>query len=243
MENENKNTLERNRVSRFLLKIDLTKDSQVDFSELARRLSDDYETHKTENHINYMFNVETENVKREEFLTYILSNQNDVNLRLNSFEKSIVIDTSHYINNSIYKDRLNQITGLLNTLYPETRSMRIGMRYINKFDCNKTTEISKILTTEEATAIKNSLKREGLSRTMFVHEYLYDDCRSRIQFGIPNQFYPSIIRNYELVLDIDVYNNGSVGLNDWDGFVSVYNHRAYDIFTQYVKETYRETLK
>lgn len=117
------------------------------------------------------------------------------------------------------------------------------MRYINNFPCAKIADISKILNISEARAIKEIAGKNQLARAMLVHEYQMEDNMVRIQLGIPNRFYPSIIRNYDIVLDIDVYSTGLQSIDLWNEKIRSFNHQAYDHFVNYVKETYRQGMK
>ena len=82
-------------------------------------------------------------------------------------------------------------------------SRRIGMRYINKFSCPNIMSISKILSPLEAKAIKNAVSKDNIARAMMIHEFQCGTNIIRVQLGVPNKFYPSIINNYDIILDID----------------------------------------
>lgn len=239
----NSRTLQNNKISQFILRIDLTPGSNVDFKWLAETLSTDYGQIRTQLHINYNININKVEVNKEEFLTYILGKAPSAILKLNCFEKSIVLTSNLYLNNSIYKERLHKLVTLLSEKYPQAEASRIGMRYINSFPCSKPSEIGKVLNTSEARSIKESLKRDNISRTMLVHEYQNDDFLARIQCGIPNKYYPSKITNYEVVLDIDVYGQGTQPIARWEESVRDYNHGAYSYFTSYIKPTLLEDMK
>ena len=242
MELESK-TLQNNKISQFILRIDLAPGTTVSFKELAESLSSDYGSVRTELHINYNVNMETVNVKREEFLTFILGKAPQVTLTLNGFERCIVLNSSHYLNNSVYRERLARIVDLLKEVSPEVAASRIGMRYINVFPTNNPAEIGKYLNPVEANCIKETLKRDSISRAVLVHEYQLGDYQARIQCGVPNKFYPSVITNYELVLDIDVYGLGVQPLTSWQDSVRDYNHGAYDMFTRYVKQSFIDAIR
>lgn len=242
MEAESK-TLQNNKISQFILRIDLMPGDIIDFQWLAEQLSQEYGTTRTELHVNYNVDMNTVEVDKQKFLTYILEKSPDVVLRLNCFERSIILTSNKYKDNSIYKDRLSRIVKLLTVKHPDLAASRIGMRYINKFPCSKPADIGKYLNTSDANNIKSSLKREDISRTMLVHEYQHGDFQTRIQCGIPNKFYPSVITNYELVLDIDVYGVGAQPITRWEESVRDYNHGAYLYFTKYVNPTIMESLR
>lgn len=239
----NNRTLQNNKISQFILRIDLTPGSRVDFKWLAETLSTDYGQIRTQLHVNYNVNINKVEVNKEEFLTYILGETSSVILKLNCFEKSIVLTSNQYLNHSIYKERLHKLVTLLFERNSKAEASRIGMRYINNFPCSKPSEIAKVINTSEARSIKDSLKRDNISRTMLVHEYQNDDFMARIQCGIPNKYYPSKISNYEVVLDIDVYGEGSQPITRWEESVRDYNHGAYSFFTSYIKPTLLEEMK
>lgn len=242
MENTNK-TLLNNKIDQFILRIDLTQDPIVDFKLLAEKLTADYGDARTELHVNYNLDMQKVEVKREEFLKYTLGTAPQITLTLDCFEKSIVLESSHYENNGVYKQRFAKIVKLISEMQSAASAQRIGMRYINKFQCLKSSEISKFFNASEASCIKNTLKQEKISRAMLVHEYQYGDFQARVQCGIPNKYYPSIISNYELVLDIDVFGIGVQTIDSWEDAVRDYNHGAYDLFLQYIKPSLLDDLR
>lgn len=228
-------TLQNNKITQFILRIDIMPGSTVDFKKLAEALSTDYGTVRSELHVNYQVDMDKVEVNKEEFITYILGKAPNSTLQLNCFEKSIVLISSYYNNNSVYKDKISKVITLLKESHPELSASRIGMRYINTFPCAKPSDIGKYLILSEASSIKDSLKRDNISRSILVHEYQHGDYQVRIQCGIPNKFYPSVIKNYDLVLDIDVYGGGAQPIERWEDSIRDYNHGAYDYFIAYVK--------
>ena len=242
METESK-TLQNNKISQFLLRIDIMPGMSIDFKGLAEALSVDYGTVRTELHVNYNVDMQKVEVNKEEYLTYVLGKAPNVTLRLNCFERSIVLTSTHYANNSVYKERMHKLISILKEANPEVAASRIGMRYINTFPCLKPSEISKYLNIAEANSIKETLKRDNISRAILVHEYQDGDYQTRVQCGVPNKFYPSVITNYELVLDIDVYGVGSQPIDRWEDSIRDYNHGAYAYFRQYVKPSLVEEMR
>lgn len=242
MEEVNK-TLQNNKITQFLLRIDIMPGTVVDFKGLAEALTADYGTVRTQLHVNYNVDMQKVKVNKEEFLTYILGKAPDVTLRIDCFDRSIVLSSNHYADNSIYKERIHKLVMILKSLNPEIAASRIGMRYINTFPCSKSTEINKYLNTSEANSIKETLKRPNISRAILVHEYQNGDYQARVQCGIPNKFYPSVITNYELVLDIDVYGVGAQTIDRWEDSIRDYNHGAYDYFKEYIKPILLEEMK
>ena len=235
--------LERNKISQFILRIDLTPEVSVDFGKLAELLQNDYGSYRTELKVNFNVNVQTNEIKRQNFVSFNMGETPNVTLKLETPERAIILTVLHYNNKSVYQEKLKNIISALKSINTEIKAQRIGMRYINVFNCPKQNDISKVINTSEAKSINEALKKDGIARAMIVHEFQRDSYMSRIQCGIPNKFYPSKITCLDLVLDIDVYSTGVIGLDEWENSVEVYNHGAYDAFVDYTKESFRETLK
>lgn len=236
-------TLSNNKICQFILRIDLTPDSIIDFSQIAGMLKNDYGQLSTELKVNFNINFQTTEVKREDYITYKLGTPPSVILKLDSFEKAVILMSNHYDNNRIYKDRLSKIIKVISSLNPEAKAQRIGMRYINQFSCLKKSDISKFIEPTVAKSIKSALEKDRIARAMIVHEYQNDSHMRRVQCGIPNKFYPSIISSFDVVLDIDVYGSGIMPIEEWEGNVSEYNHGAYDTFMDYIKNEIIKTLR
>lgn len=76
-----------------------------------------------------------------------------------------------------------------------------------------------------------------------IQEFQHEDCMARVQFGVFNKFYPSIIANYDITLDIDVYCSGLIPIDSWNESIKRYNHLAYDTFISYIRDKYLESLR
>ena len=55
---ENNRILQNNKISHFILRIDFTKDIQIDYKMLSESLKDEFATFKTELHSNYNVNID-----------------------------------------------------------------------------------------------------------------------------------------------------------------------------------------
>lgn len=239
---EDNRVLQNNKISHFILRINLTKDVMIDYKSLFDSLKDAYEVCKAELQPNYNVNIGKIEIKKEDFIIYTLSTP-AISLKINSLEKSIAIELQQYKDKASYMQYLINVIEKLKLLGVEINAQHIEMRYINIFPCSKVTDISKILNAADAKCIKESVEREGIARAMIVHEYQRGDYLVRVQYGIPNRFYPSVIRNYDIVLDIDVYSSGQQSINIWEETVNRFNHQAYSTFVGYVKESFLNTLK
>ena len=179
------------------------------------------------------------------YTQYVLKTDNGrIRLKLNEREKAIIIDANHYVNNSVYKNRVSDIiSNLISLGFEKIKAKRIGLRYINTVSCSKKTEISKVIKKPLVASIIKSLDIENINRSMQIVEYVNDDSSVRVQYGCPNKFYPSKLVNYDVVLDIDVYFGGLQTINEWEESISTYNHTAYREFLNFIEPSFVAKLK
>jgi len=123
------------------------------------------------------------------------------------------------------------------------KSKRIGMRFINEFPCDNIDSIKKVLRLEKAKIVTEMLKDINLSRSLAYTEYNHDGRKARVQYGVSNKFYPSVISKYDLVLDIDVYYDLQMQIDGWASAISEINHAAYDYFTSTINQKYLEAMR
>ena len=240
----NEQTLPKNKIAQFILRIDLSKDCALDFQQLALDLKDDYIRFVENKEHNVHLNFDTQEVKHRDFINYTLHADNGVQLILNTSQKFISFESSTYIDNSVYVDRLSVIIEKINNQgIQNLMSSRIGIRFINLFPCEKKENIKKILQKPNDKAITGSLAKENLNRSVFVEQYNYDNYYVRVQYGIFNKFYPAVIRNLDVTLDIDVYYGGLTPIADWTENIRTYNHAAFDKFKEYVEPSYIATMQ
>lgn len=240
----NEYTIENNKISQFILRIDLQKQATVDFQRLASDLEPLYLRLVKSIQHNLNVNMDTEELTARDFENFVLHTDSNVQLKLLSLEKAIILETSTYIDNSVYVERLSDIIEKINQQeIGEVKASRIGMRYINTFPCNHKNSIKKILQSPCDKAIIGSINKENLSRSIFVEQYNCGDYYVRVQYGVPNKFYPSVIRNYDLTLDIDVYNSCLTPIGEWQEVVKNFNHAAYDKFCEYIREEYINSMR
>lgn len=125
----------------------------------------------------------------------------------------------------------------------QVTARRIGLRYVNSFPCAKVTDVRKVLNLTYGATVSSILKSEQLTRAIVLEEYQHEDCYARVQYGIPNKFYPSLIKSLDLLLDIDVFQAGAQFITDWAESVKVCNHKAFEVFRLFIKEDYLGKLK
>jgi len=241
----NANTLIKNKINQFILRIDLPKDTLLDLRQLALDLRDSYVRFVENTEHNFNLNVDNYDVTQRDFINYTLYADSGIQLVINnSVEKFIVFESKTYLDNSVYIDRLRAIIEKINSQgIEDIASVRIGMRYVNIFPCERISHIKKILQTSDSNAIVNLLRKENLSRVVVVEEFNGGDYQTRVQYGVFNKFYPSIVRNYDITLDIDVYFGGRKPIADWEETISIYNHAAYAKFLEYMNPNYIEEMR
>ena len=240
----NEQTLPKNKITQFILRIDLPKDCILDFRRLALDLKDDYVRFVENTEHNVHLDFDRHSVTERDFINYVLHADNGVQLLLNTSQKIISFESNSYIDNSVYVDRLSLIIEKINNQgILDLMSSRIGMRFINSFPCDKKEGIKKILQKPNDKAIIDSLAKTNLNRSVFVEQYNNGDYFVRVQYGIFNKFYPAVIRNLDITLDIDVYYGGLTPIADWTEKIRSYNHAAFDKFKEYVKPSYIATMQ
>lgn len=242
------NLLKNNKVSKFILRIDLQDVGNLKFEKLANDLKGSYSEFKTEMEHNLNVEISTQKLSIRDFTNYILITSYGVVIRLNTREKSIILTSEFYTDNSIYKKQIceiiDKISNTTNVKENEITAKRIGMRYINTFPCNVALDIKKILNPIYANSLFHLLQAtNNLTRVIQMEEFQEEDNYVRVQYGVPNKYYPSKILNYDLLLDIDVYRNGSQSIDSWEESIKTFNHKAYDIFKSYIKNTYINKLR
>lgn len=201
----NEQTLPKNKITQFILRIDLPKDCTLDFRQLALDLKDDYVRFVENTEHNVHLDLDRRSVTERDFINYVLHADNGVQLILNTSQKIISFESNSYIDNSVYVGRLSAIIEKINNQgIVGLMSSRIGMRFINLFPCEKKESIKKILQKPNDKAIIDSLAKDNLNRSVFVEQYNNGNHFVRVQYGIFNKFYPALIRNLDVTLDIDV---------------------------------------
>lgn len=240
----NEQTLPKNKITQFILRIDLPKDCTLNFRQLALDLKDDYVRFVENTEHNVHLDIDRHSVTERDFINYVLHADNGVQLILNTSQKIISFESNSYIDNSVYVSRLAAIIEKINNQgIVGLMSSRIGMRFINLFPCEKKENIKKILKKPNDKAIIDSLAKANLNRSVFVEQYNNGNYFVRVQYGIFNKFYPAVIRNLDVTLDIDVYYGGLRPIAEWTEDIRMYNHAAFDKFKEYVESSYIETMQ
>lgn len=238
--------LSKNSISQFILKFDLQTNIEIDFSLIINDLSKHFDRNEKTIQTNFQVNFTTDKseINQIEGYNYVLVNDNHrYSLQFSNSQNSIIFNTSNYIDKSTYSTIITELIKSANTHKIQLISKRIGMRFVNNFSCNSLKSISKFLNTTIAKNLAHIGLKEKLSRIVCQEEYNYDDSKVRLQYGIPNRFYPAILKNYDLLVDIDSYDDTLQENNNWENIISTLNHSAYNTFINTINQNLLTTLK
>lgn len=238
-------TLTKNKVSSFIIRIDFDMSSNLDYNSISEDLLRLFPNQEIQITPHYNVNLDNVSIEKVEAKKFFFKLEDNVKLEVSPIDKAIVFSSSYYTTNDLYKERLKQIVEeLCIKTGGDLMASRIGMRYINSFPSTKDGGLPAVLNTAETKILKESLaKKQDLSRLIIVDEYLKEDYRIRVQYGVPNKFYPNKISSHDIILDIDVYSEGLRPIDIWCDIVQEFNHAAYDTFINYVRNDVIDSLR
>jgi len=240
-------TLTKNNVRSFVLKIDLIKNKNLHLNKVVEKLSAHFD--RTEKRLvsNFIVNFTNADSKISQDNTYdyvLTSESRNISMTFSDTQSAFWLETSSYKNNTVYKEIIKQTIDIIKDCSDDVESKRIGLRYVNEFECKQQNDIKRIFDKRLSTIVKNMLSSDNLIRTIGMEEYNTEDQNFlRLQYGIPNKFYPSKLAMYDLLLDIDSYSSTTNNINDWEQLISTLNHSAYNIFKTTLNEKFLDKLK
>ncbi|SEM53277.1 TIGR04255 family protein [Prevotella sp. ne3005] len=232
-----KRTLTKNKVSTFIIRIDLDMSSELDYGDISDALGMVFPNRQIQISPHFNVNLDSVRIDKAEAKKFLFLIEPSVRLEISPVDKAIIFSSNYYTTNDLYKERLGKVVEVFSERTGGTiKSRRIGMRFINTFPANKDGNLPTVLNASETKILKESLaKKNDLSRLIIVDEYLKEDYRIRVQYGVPNKFYPNKISSQDVILDIDVYSEGLQPIENWCEMISVYNHAAFDTFIRYIR--------
>lgn len=241
----NERTLTKNKVSTFIIRIDLDRSIELAYNEICDSLMQHFPNQQIQIIPHFNINLDNGRFAKVEARKYLFNVADGVRLEISPIDKAIIFSSNYYTTNELYKERLRQIVEVFTAKASrDLKAQRIGMRYINTFPSNKEGNLPTVLNASETKILKDSLaKKDNLSRLIIVDEYLKEDHRIRVQYGVPNKFYPNRISSQDVILDIDVYSEGLRQICDWCQIISVFNHAAFDTFLSYVRSDVIDSLR
>ncbi len=237
-------TLSNNQIKQFILKIDFVSNDVNDFATIVNDISKHFTRLEQRTHINYNINLSQEELQKEQTPDYVLIDESKaLSLTFSTFQNALVVESSQYLNNSCYKDVLSIVNESIIKMKLQIQCKRIGMRFINNFQCKTLKDIAKIFSKDKAKSITTVCHEDRVSRVIIQEEYNLGNSKLRSQYGVPNKFYPAIMTTYDLLLDIDSFDDSTHSHEEWDDVIRNLNHTAYDEFEKSMNPKYLASLK
>jgi|GEM_PF-346422 hypothetical protein len=239
-------TLKKNRITSFILRFDLHP-SSADFAKVINELGKVYDRLERRAGTKISFNLSGENsgVKSTEATDFILvHDEKKYRLSFANDWRTICFEAKSYIDRSTYVEPISQLHGVLSAVDSELMTTRIGMRFVNEFDSGELKNTSKVFIKDVANQIIKACSKDYVSRFIAQEMYNYNsDYKLKVQYGILNKYYPAILNNYDLYLDIDAFDNIHHSLSEWPEVLDALNHAAYNKFLEFMLPKYLEGLK
>lgn len=239
IEDDENKTLSNNSVRNFILRIDSPEFTQEVYAQLISKIQHEFDRTEEQStkQINFNSTVEETHVSESDHKEYkLISSKYSSSLVLSEVSKAIYIQCNNYIDYTSYFDTISLVIRSLQELEVACSATRIGMRFINEFKCSNITELKRVFNKRHKSVISNMLQNEFCSRAVAIEEYNYSDMKSRVQYGVVNKFFPAVIVNFDVSLDIDVYDDGLNNIKNWDEILKKLNHKAYDLFKETINE-------
>lgn len=236
-------TLVNNDIKQFILRIDFQ--SPLPTIELVEALKDDFSRVENRKIVGFEVAVNlpknTSALSQKDFTDLVLV-KDHLTLTLSAKDNSLYIAATSYLDNTVYKSISDRIIDVCRST-GECSAKRIGMRYINEIACPKITAISRIFKKSYSSVVRNMISTHDTNRAVAIQIRNCDDYTLRIQYGVLNKFFPAVIKNYDLLLDIDSSTIGEISIDRWSETIKKLNHAAYDSFVNIVTEAYIESKK
>lgn len=238
-------TLSKNKLKEFIIRINFAK-SGIEINKIAEKLSTEFDTVEKRqiSGVKIQFTNNESKFTDDTSFDYVLnSKQKNIVMVFSENQNAFWITSGQYKSNTIYKEIIKRTIEVINGLDLDIEANRIGLRYVNQFECGSKNFISRTYGTRLSSVIKGMINTERQSRIIGVEEYNFDDYKIRLQYGIPNKFYPSIMRVFDLILDIDAFSEKTCKTDEWEHTISQLNHAAYEMFMKEMNSKYIEGLK
>jgi uncharacterized protein (TIGR04255 family) len=238
-------TLSKNSIKKFILKIDLINNDKLDYLAFAEKMSkyfDRVEKRQVKGFTVHFTKGESEVLKQDAFDYIFLLDNNPVTLTVSETQQAFWLESNYYRDNTVYKSIVEDIINEFFNISSSIESKRIGLRFINEFSCESSKNIGRIFNKRISGIVRSMISENSLSRTIGIEEFNRDGIKMRMQYGVPNKFYPSRISVYDLVLDIDSYIESRNELSEWKEIIKALNHKAYEQFVKEINPHYLESL-
>lgn len=236
-------TLRKNSIKSFILRFDLG-DGEIPIAEISEKMSAYFDRieRRQVSAFAIKFTEGQSGFNQETSSDFVLVSKN-LSMTMSEMQKAVWLESSSYLNNSIYKEILERLISTIQGESDSVTAKRIGMRFINEYQCNSPKNISNIFDKRLSSILKSMTSEINQSRVICIEEYNNDEYKLRLQYGIPNKFYPARISVYDLLFDIDSYFDASCDTDSWSDVVREINHAAYGKFLESMNPKFLETLR
>lgn len=238
--------LSRNSIELFILRFDLQPTKEEDYQSILSTVSKYFDRieKRTQTNFEVKFTSDKSEINKVEMFDHVLINdEKGFTMTFSSAQNAFWFETKNYIDRKTYSDVIDElISGTISKKINLT-ARRIGMRFVNNFKSDKLKNATKIFNSGISKSIIQRASQQNISRVICVEEFTYDQLKVRVQFGIPNKFYPSVLNNYDLLLDIDAFDSTIQPIDKWDGIINNLNHSAYKTFVSNINPNYLNSLK
>ena len=246
MDTTEERQLSKNSLDLFILRFELIQNSVIDFDLLLSDISKHFDRTEKRLLTNFEVNFTTDKseVNKVESYDYVLTKEKErYSMTFSKSQNAFWFETTNYINRETYANVVKELLNSAEKNNIKLTTRRIGMRFINNFKCNSPRQISKIFLPEISRNLVHRVSQNSISRIICQEEFNYDSCKVRVQYGIPNKFYPAVINNFDLLLDIDSYEDKIQELESLLETINNLNHCAYKAFISNINPTFLNSLK
>lgn len=246
MEASDERKLSRNSISLFILRFDIVQNSKINFDLIIGDISKYFDRTEKRAQTNFELKFTTDKSELNKIESYdiVLINEKDrFSMTFSKSQDAFWFETPNYIDRNTYSKIVDVLLESAEKNNVELLTKRIGMRFINTFNCLEPKQITKIFKLEISKFLIQRIAQENISRIICQDEFNCDTCKTRVQYGIPNKFYPARINNFDLLLDIDAYEDKIHELGSIKDAIVDINHCAYKSFISNVNPIYLENLK
>lgn len=157
----------------------------------------------------------------------------------------VFISEKKYVSFKETKGVFTKVLSLIHKFYGETRSSRLGMRYINEITPSgmaDPTDFSEYIDNSIVSLRSFFHKEEAITRIFHILELSHDDFNIRLQVGLHNPDFPSRIVRPSFIIDIDTYNNESASIAECIERLDVAHSHTQNLFERCITDRLREIM-
>lgn len=240
----NTNTINNNDIKQFILRIDFQ--TRMPTEKIVTDLKCFFQRLEERKLLGFEVSLDTQNksssVEQKNFTDIVMVGDDGKTFVLSPKENCLYLQSNVYIDNSVYKDIVKALVAACRS-EECCQAKRIGLRYINELECKTPRSFNAVLNKKFATVIKNMLTPEDTTRAIAVQFRTVNEQSLKVQYGVFNKFFPSVLKNYDIVIDIDSFSTSLVDVHAWESIITSLNHNAFATFAEMVSPIYMEKKK